>query len=89
MSRAQRFMRNWFAIEVSKLLFLRVNADCFLNRPFRCKFTPLALSRKFCKLNTRTRYAIIGVALGGAGWYMTRLARGPNGTWRINFFSLH
>ncbi|KAF8945912.1 hypothetical protein BGW39_004830 [Mortierella sp. 14UC] len=26
-------------------------------------------------------YAVLGVACGGAGWYVTRLARGPDVTW--------
>ncbi|ORZ09026.1 NADH-ubiquinone reductase complex 1 MLRQ subunit-domain-containing protein [Lobosporangium transversale] len=26
-------------------------------------------------------YAVLGAALGGAGWYVTRLARGPDVTW--------
>ncbi|KAF9942719.1 hypothetical protein BGZ75_002019 [Mortierella antarctica] len=26
-------------------------------------------------------YAVLGVAVGGAGWYVTRLARGPDVTW--------
>ncbi|KAF9344179.1 hypothetical protein BGX26_004695 [Mortierella sp. AD094] len=26
-------------------------------------------------------YAVLGVAVGGAGWYTTRLARGPDVTW--------
>ncbi|KAG2742605.1 hypothetical protein P692DRAFT_20811415 [Suillus brevipes Sb2] len=26
-------------------------------------------------------YAVIGLAVGGAGWYLTRLARGPTVVW--------
>ncbi|KAG0228898.1 hypothetical protein BGW42_000061 [Actinomortierella wolfii] len=26
-------------------------------------------------------YAVLGFAVGGAGWYLTRLARGPDVTW--------
>jgi hypothetical protein len=26
-----------------------------------------------------SQYAVVGVAVTGAGWYLTRLARGPDG----------
>jgi len=26
-------------------------------------------------------YAVVGIAVGGAGWYLTRLARGPDVIW--------
>ncbi|KIM67746.1 hypothetical protein SCLCIDRAFT_20769 [Scleroderma citrinum Foug A] len=29
-------------------------------------------------------YAVIGLAVGGAGWYLTRLARGPTIVWTKN-----
>ncbi|KAH7916711.1 hypothetical protein BJ138DRAFT_1138992 [Hygrophoropsis aurantiaca] len=29
-------------------------------------------------------YAVIGLAVGGAGWYLARLARGPTVVWTKN-----
>lgn len=29
------------------------------------------------------QYAVVGIAVGGAGWYLTRLARGPDGAFDV------
>lgn len=75
-------MRNWFAIEVNHKLYsgiLTYFSDFYAGHT-DVSIIPLGDFPPMKGL-TGVRYAIIGVALGGAGWYLTRLARGPTGTW--------
>ena len=76
-------MKNWFAVEVSLVsgpsAKVRGSDPNILSaRQPPCKCSDFAPSR-FPWL-IRVSYAIVGVVLVGAGWYLTRLARGPSGT---------
>ncbi|KAH0839603.1 Aldo/keto reductase family-domain-containing protein [Lanmaoa asiatica] len=62
---ARQFMRNWYAVEV------------WLGLLFVWFQIPLISS----SLQAIPLYAVIGLAVGGASWYLTRLARGPSVVW--------
>lgn len=75
-------MKNWFAIEVclsNALIGISVTKENASNsRQFLCK----SLDQTTIRLELILfRYATVGLAVVGGSWYLSRLARGPDGTW--------
>ncbi|OJA07688.1 hypothetical protein AZE42_01880 [Rhizopogon vesiculosus] len=45
---------------------------------------PRTFMRNWFAIEAIPIYAVIGLAVGGAGWYLARLARGPTVVWTKN-----
>lgn len=40
---------------------------------------PISIFDQVQRTHVNNSYAVIGLAVGGAGWYLGRLAQGPSG----------
>ncbi|KAG6378391.1 Aldo/keto reductase family-domain-containing protein [Boletus reticuloceps] len=66
-SAARKFMRNWYAVEVQLFSYFLISEPQNLLTSTLLQAIPL--------------YAVIGITVGGAGWYLARLAQGPSVVW--------
>ena len=78
MPQPRNFMKNWFAIEVGGSLPLTCNhLTAYSLRRFQCEV--YSEMGTYPRIDISNSYAVIGMAVTGASWYLLRLARGPDG----------